>query len=299
MKPLYALLFFTLALSKAGNAQTLQTVVDNGNTTTSPVRIFGHADFGEAWDPTPYGAVQITRPANLDPKFHLSFIRNGQMVYGMGYLYNSSVFAIQAGSDNKSLRGLFMDANGYVGIGNTTPGANLDVKGQIAVSGTGAGVNFLDRNDNSKVLQFFNTGGNLNLYSVGYGMTDSKITFTADGRIGIGTLTPKEALSVNGNIRAREIKVETQYWPDYVFSKSYLLPDLKSVEKHIERNGHLPGIPSAEEAEKEGINVSEMNAKLLKKIEELTLYLIKQDKELKKIKIDNQKLKKAVFKRSS
>lgn len=57
MKPLYTLLFLALALSKAGTAQTLQTVVDNGNTTTSPVKFFGHADFGDAWDPSPYGVV--------------------------------------------------------------------------------------------------------------------------------------------------------------------------------------------------------------------------------------------------
>jgi hypothetical protein len=100
------------------------------------------------------------------------------------------------------------------------------------------------------------------------------------GNVGIGTTTPREKLSVNGNIRAREIKVETANWPDYVFAKDYVLPSLKETEKHIQEKGHLPGIPSAEEVKSNGVDLGEMNAKLLKKIEELTLHLIEQNKML-------------------
>jgi len=107
-----------------------------------------------------------------------------------------------------------------------------------------------------------------------------------NGNVGIGISSPSEKLSVNGNIRAKEIKVETQNWPDYVFKSNYSLPSLEATEKHIKEKGHLPGIPSAAEAEEQGINLSEMNGKLLKKIEELTLYLI----EMKK-KQDQQELK--------
>ena len=111
--------------------------------------------------------------------------------------------------------------------------------------------------------------------------------FVVFGNVGIGTDTPQEKLSVNGKIRAREIKVETANWPDYVFSKDYRLPDLKETETFIKTNGHLPGVPSAATAEKEGIELGEMNKILLKKIEELTLHLIelkKEVSELKKIK---------------
>jgi len=111
------------------------------------------------------------------------------------------------------------------------------------------------------------------------------------GNVGIGTLSPKEKLSINGKIRAHEIKVETANWHDYVFSKNYGLPTLQSVEKYIEQNGYLQEMPSAKEVESNGINVGEMNAKLLKKIEELTLYLIDLDKKVNKLSTENKELK--------
>jgi hypothetical protein len=112
-----------------------------------------------------------------------------------------------------------------------------------------------------------------------------------NGNVGIGTTTPREKLSVNGNIRAKEIKVETQNWPDYVFKSDYSLPSLEATEKHIKEKGHLPGIPSAAEVKADGVEVGDMNAKLLKKIEELTLYLIEQKKELVKQSKEIQDLK--------
>ncbi|PQJ80302.1 hypothetical protein [Polaribacter porphyrae] len=71
-------------------------------------------------------------------------------------------------------------------------------------------------------------------------------------------------------------------WSDFVFYKNYNLPTLQEVEKHIKEKGHLKDIPSAKEVEKNGIFLGEMNAKLLQKIEELTLYIIAQEKILKK-----------------
>lgn len=106
--------------------------------------------------------------------------------------------------------------------------------------------------------------------------------FVAD-KIGIGTEnTGAEKLSVNGKIRAKEIKVETANWPDYVFEPDYKSPSLKELEQFINANKHLPEIPSAKEVEENGVNLGEMNAKLLKKIEELTLYMINQDKRITK-----------------
>lgn len=90
-------------------------------------------------------------------------------------------------------------------------------------------------------------------------------------------------LYVKKGIKAQQIKVETPAangWADYVFKKGYQLRSLEEVEKHISEKGHLPNIPSAQEVEKEGINLGEMDAKLLEKIEELTLYSIQQNKQL-------------------
>lgn len=89
---------------------------------------------------------------------------------------------------------------------------------------------------------------------------------------------------VSKGIKAEQVKVEnpaTNGWADYVFKKGYKLRSLEDVEKHISEKGHLPNIPSAKEVEKEGINLGEMDAKLLEKIEELTLYSIEQNKQLK------------------
>lgn len=111
--------------------------------------------------------------------------------------------------------------------------------------------------------------------------------FVAD-KIGIGTEnTGASKLAVNGSIRAKEIKVEASPWPDYVFDASYKLPDLKVTEQFIKANKHLPEIPSASEVEKDGINLGEMNAKLLRKIEELTLYMIELNK---KVEIQQQEI---------
>ncbi|PWG77858.1 hypothetical protein DDR33_25295, partial [Pararcticibacter amylolyticus] len=95
-------------------------------------------------------------------------------------------------------------------------------------------------------------------------------------------------LSVNGNIRAKEIKVEATNWPDYVFTSEHKLSDLKEVENFIQKNQHLPGIPSASEIQEKGLNVGEINAALLKKIEELTLYVIELKKEVETLKTKNQ-----------
>ncbi|MGG5902614.1 hypothetical protein [Sphingobacterium daejeonense] len=105
------------------------------------------------------------------------------------------------------------------------------------------------------------------------------------GKVGIKTDTPRDFdLAVNGKIRSQEIKVEAANWPDYVFKKDHLLPTLTETEEFINKNGHLPDVPSANEAERNGISLGEMNKILLKKIEEITLYLIDKDKEFDKLK---------------
>jgi hypothetical protein len=86
----------------------------------------------------------------------------------------------------------------------------------------------------------------------------------------------------NGNLWSKQIKVAlTNPFPDYVFKKDYRLPTLVAVKSYIDRNQHLPEFPSADQVAKDGIDVAEMNSLLVKKIEELTLYLIEKDKELK------------------
>jgi hypothetical protein len=130
----------------------------------------------------------------------------------------------------------------------------------------------------------FKTAPDVYVNSLGYNSTGSAYYAGGSsnyfgGNVGIGsTDTHGYKLAVNGNIRAKEIKVEADPWPDYVFAPTYALTPLTELKTYIDRHQHLPGIPSAIEVAKEGINLGEMNLKLLQKVEELTLYLIEKDK---------------------
>lgn len=100
-------------------------------------------------------------------------------------------------------------------------------------------------------------------------------------------------LSVNGDIYARKLTVTIQNWADYVFDKKYKLPSLGFVSDYVKKYKHLPGVPSAADTENNGVSVGDNQAILLKKIEELTLYLIKQETQLQQQHIEIEKLKKS------
>ncbi|MBB6239861.1 putative coiled-coil protein SlyX [Pedobacter sp. AK013] len=119
------------------------------------------------------------------------------------------------------------------------------------------------------------------------GLYSNELTISGNGDVGIGTTTPREKLSVNGKIRAHEIKVEATNWPDYVFEEGYKVGNLQELESYIKANKHLPDMPAAKEVETNGIAVSEMLKLQQQKIEELTLYLIEQNKA---IDTQNEKL---------
>ena len=109
-----------------------------------------------------------------------------------------------------------------------------------------------------------------------------------DANIGIGTSNFTDGadtyrLSVKGKVRAEEVKVYNT-WADYVFSPAYELPTLKQVESYIAKNGHLPNVPSAKEITEKGLPLGEMAKIQQEKIEELTLYLIQQNKEIEELK---------------
>ncbi|MDR2270588.1 MAG: hypothetical protein LBF27_06750 [Sphingobacterium sp.] len=102
-----------------------------------------------------------------------------------------------------------------------------------------------------------------------------------NGNVGIGVDAPPEKLCVDGKILAKEIKIKTDVTvPDYVFDPSYKLPTLSSIEEYVKKHRHLPEIPSASDIQKDGVNLTEMNFALLKKVEELTLHLIAKDKKI-------------------
>ena len=148
-------------------------------------------------------------------------------------------------------------------------------------------------NMSSPMVWMYNFGSNKNAFTVakvnymasGISTIESNIVallqVRENGNVGIGTTNPDAKLAVKGVIHAEEVKVDlTVPGPDYVFDKGYTLPTLKEVKAYIDQYRHLPEIPSATEIESDGIKVGEMNMLLLKKIEELTLYMIEQEKKM-------------------
>ena len=124
-----------------------------------------------------------------------------------------------------------------------------------------------------------------------------KMTILANGLVGIGTMKspvtdPTAKLSVEGTIYTRKLQVTQVGWADYVFDKNYKLLSLLEVEKFIKKNKHLPHVPSAKEVEKKGISVGDNQAVLLRKIEELTLYMIELNKKVEEQKKEIEQLKK-------
>src|SRR6185295_6708419 len=106
-----------------------------------------------------------------------------------------------------------------------------------------------------------------------------RLRITNKGNVGIGNSNPDAKLTVTGQVHAQEVKVSIAApGPDYVFSSDYKLPSLEDIKTYIDQNKHLPEVPSAKEMEKNGVQLGEMNMLLLRKIEELTLYLLEQNK---------------------
>ena len=145
---------------------------------------------------------------------------------------------------------------------------------------------FVNRNF-IKALSVFNTVTN----------TNGEETFVVygDGRSAIGSsyVAPGYKLAVNGKIITEEVVVQLRSnWPDYVFEKSYKLKSLSEIEDFIQQNNHLENIPTASEIEKNGVSIGSLVSKQMEKIEELTLYLIQQQKQIEALQKEVKSLQK-------
>lgn len=179
-------------------------------------------------------------------------------------------------------------SGGSVGIGTTTLTEKLNVSGGgIALDADqplrGGGKWLISGNAGAVTVGTANPGVHLRLMA---GDVNPRIFIDGTGGgVGIGTSSVGSyKLAVEGKIGAREVNVTTGAWSDYVFKSDYKLMPIAEVEKFISENQHLPEVPSEKEVLAGGQNLGEMNAILLKKIEELTLYIINQQKQIDELK---------------
>jgi hypothetical protein len=178
---------------------------------------------------------------------------------------------------------------GNVGIGTTSPLNKLDVQGgNASVYNTGAATGLaIGSGATGKTVLSLSTSADANGYGVISSVSASGSTYgntvvnPNGGNVAIGTTDPQgHKLAVNGDIIATKITVKPYgNWPDFVFKPTYNLPSLSEVKSYIDQNQHLPDMPSAATVEKDGQDIGEMNKLLLKKVEELTLYVIEKDKQ--------------------
>lgn len=226
------------------------------------------------------------------------------------FLLSNKTLHVGAGGTNSQM---VLNEAGNLGIGVTTPGARLDVNGGVKVGNTisspGYADHFIVRSDGGTAFEggqiftnsekssskgikvsasFSGSSPQLHIGEVNLG---SPNTFTRNylhlknGNVGIGTTSPgKYKLAVEGVIGAREVVVTSDSWADFVFDDDYDLMPLRAVERYVEQHRHLPGLPSEADVLEDGVALGTMQATLLQKIEELTLYVIALKKENETLK---------------
>ncbi len=246
------------------------------------------------------------------------------IVFTVFVLFSLNVGTLIAADWTDGTEGVIYYNDGNVGIGTANPETNLHV---FSTGGTGAIIqqsatlggesNWFEPDyptlsvlrksnysgatialgDADKVFYLYGSKASFKLYN------PSKVMAlhinAEDGNVGIRTATPQSEFAVNGTITAKEVVVTTEGWSDYVLKDDYKLMPLDELERSIEKNGHLPDIPSAEDVKKNGVSVGKMQAKLLQKIEELTLHMIEQNKKIGKLEQQLQKENEVLRKQAS
>jgi len=198
--------------------------------------------------------------------------------------------------DANSSRYLSVDGGssifGSMGVGASVSGTNAPV-GQFAFFNSSLAVtekrvaaiaSFTDGATNSGTLQF---------YTFNAGVILERMRVDKSGNVGIGTTSPSYKLQVAGTVRATNFISDTTTYADSVFKPDYRLASLSEVETAIQRQGHLPEIPSEAEAKRDGIDMARMQVQLLQKVEELTLYAITQQKQIETLQHEVARLKRA------
>jgi hypothetical protein len=235
----------------------------------------------------------VNYPAGAGSWWHLLDIRhsnpsnNYTMQFAGSFFDQQLWFRKTNNSPAQAWSRVLLETGGRTGIGTLNPAEALHVVGNIRAdnlmlaSGTVISSSGRLHVSGEEILYILNKSG-VTIGKEWGGTGDLRV----QGNTTIGPVTSTPAgysLYVANGILTEKVKVAiktTANWSDYVFDKNYRLMPLAKVEKYIEQIKHLPGIPSANEVVKEGIDLADMNAKLLAKVEELTLYMISINKHL-------------------
>ena len=276
----------------------LVTVLNNGNVgigTSTPRGVFDAGSPGDIY--------LVNDPNSGD---------GAQSIFLPGHIYiaphgNSNISYLQArrqdNSGSTSLRirtwnaGNLIDAmhvasDGKVGIGTTAPQALLHINSsqvypRYLIQSTnpngkpGYTINEINGNE-GWTWHYDMPGGFTGFFKGGFGNT---MVISNSGNVGIGTEIPTSKLTVAGDIHSRKVKVTISAGADFVFEDDYDLKKLDDLQKFIQQHKHLPEIPSAKEMVSNGVELGEMNIKLLQKIEELTLYILEQNRKIEKLEL--------------
>ncbi|MFC3197601.1 hypothetical protein ACFOET_08255 [Parapedobacter deserti] len=292
-----AIVLFLTTVVVLCNAQTnqIQPTGNVGIGTTSPTALLdirGRIVIENGGD-----AAIFTGTANQELNRYLSLFNSEERSSASGLRAGGILVSDSYSYANPGKNDLVVKGN--IGVGVANPAYKLDVRGGGAsISGTNP---IISVNGFNNMLQLQNAGHSAIVYNPGedtelmfgfhsngnfywgsktngYGMTLTKSgQLNVETSVSIGDKkVPGYTLSVDGKVAAKEINVTINGWADYVFKPHYQLRPLTELETYIKEHGHLPGIPSAQEVDKNGVDLGEMNRKLLEKVEELTLYILKQ-----------------------
>ena len=296
IKEKFSIVFFLsilVACSTTANAQF--------KTPTGTVAGVSSAGFTEFQHNTPQGGLRLIRNSATIMKSQLGFWQQSTEKWTIGIdptENNTNSFYIYGGT-TPTYR-LFINPSGMVGLNQIVPTNLLHLKGgditieEVAGSpldGTGPGADIVLIDKDGGKMDIFSDSKTGNIALAGGSTLLQFFRFSTDHKMVIGNVSVPVSnnyrLYVEKGILTEKLKIavstDAVNWSDFVFEKDYKLTSLSEVEKFVKKNHHLPEIPSAKEVYQEGIDVAQMDAKLLQKIEELTLYMIELDKQNKKL----------------
>lgn len=300
---------------------TMAAVTELNAQNTNVFPLNGNAGIGTL---SPGVPLDIVKPVNLAARLRnntTSATADGSVIFDMTNSSNVLWRTIVGGKNNglginagqyyierSGLGATFLiDQAGLVGINTETPGAQLDVACYSYMAGRFRNINAATTADGSALIDITNSQGNSWRIGTagrnnGIGLESNQfyiersgygpyLTINTFGNILIAKKTQTNTsykLDVAGKVRANEVVVNTT-GADFVFADDYKMSTLKEVESFVKTNKHLPGIASAAEMTEKGMEVGELTKTLLQKVEELTLYIIEQQKQIDLLKANAAK----------